>query len=100
MINPPPPHAAVGADDANDYEDANDIENNAAEEDEIEGGKAGAAVDVEEEDGDYVGDDEDGGQGRRTRSNFSDSFLHLAFCDNMRNCAVLFSSIPTVHGDW
>ena len=39
MINPPPPHAAVGADDANDYEDANDIENNAAEEDEIEGGK-------------------------------------------------------------
>ena len=39
VINPPPPHAAVGADDANDYEDANDIENNAAEEDEIEGGK-------------------------------------------------------------
>ena len=63
MINPPPP--AVGAGNVDVDEDENDddadFENNAGEE--IE--KVVAAVDGEEEDGEYVGDDEDGGQGRR-----------------------------------
>ena len=63
MINPPP--LAVGAGNVDVDEDENDddadFENNAGEE--IE--KVVAAVDGEEEDGEYVGDDKDGGQGRR-----------------------------------
>ena len=62
VINPPP--LAIGAGNVDvdeDDEDAGDIENNAEEE--IE--KVVAAVDGEEEDGEYVGDDDDGGQGGR-----------------------------------
>jgi len=61
VINPPP--LAIGAGNVDvdeDDADAGDIENNAGEE--IE--KVVAAVDGEEEDGDYVGDDDDGGQAK------------------------------------
>ena len=82
VINPPP--LAIGAGNVDvdeDDEDAGDIENNAEEE--IE--KVVAAVDGEEEDGEYVGDDDDGGQGgdclfRQLLGSFSILVHVLAFC--------------------
>ena len=57
---------AVGAGNVDvdeDDDNAADMENNAGEDLD----KVNAPVDMEEEDGEYVGDDEDGGQGRRQR---------------------------------
>ena len=62
MINPPPPAVGAGNVDVDEDDDnAADMENNAGEDMD----KVNAPVDMEEEDGEYVGDDEDGGQGRR-----------------------------------
>ena len=63
MINPPPPAVGAGNVDVDEDDDDNaaDMENNAGEDMD----KVNAPVDMEEEDGEYVGDDEDGGQGRR-----------------------------------
>ena len=62
VINPPPPAVGAGNVDVDEDDDnAADMENNAGEDMD----KVNAPVDMEEEDGEYVGDDEDGGQGRR-----------------------------------
>ena len=64
VINPPPMAVGAGNVDVDEDDDnAADMENNAGEDLD----KVNAPVDMEEEDGEYVGDDEDGGQGRRQR---------------------------------
>ena len=61
VINPPA--LDVGAGNV-DVDELDDLENNAGED--ID--KAAAGLDGEEEDGEYVGDDEDGGQGGHVRT--------------------------------
>ena len=66
VIKPPPLAVGAGNVDVDEEDDdVADIENNAGED--ID--KVVAAVDGEDEDGEYVGDDEDGGQGGRRLPN-------------------------------
>ena len=74
VIKPPPLAVGAGNVDVDEEDDdVADIENNAGED--ID--KVVAAVDGEDEDGEYVGDDEDGGQGGRRLPNQTTSFKSL-----------------------